>query len=493
MLNDDNDLNYDNKDNKDNKNKNKNYLNNFFIKMIFTLQLFYIVYIIFIVLQMNRNTGGNAVGVSKNAGGGAGARAAPQPQPQEDDFFESDNVGSGSGAPEVIQSNIKTNDGVLTNENIRLYNRFEDMGLEGGLLRSIYSNGFERPSDIQKKAIVPIISGRNLISQAQSGTGKTGAFLIGSLQRIDREIKSPQVIVVTPTRELAKQIRGVAVNLTRYYPVDYTLLIGGEGSTNQPINSQLLIGTPGRIMDVITNGLASMTESKIIIMDEADKMLSIGFRKQIATILSFMNPTIQILLFSATMSDEVVEMASKFVRDPVRILVDKSKISLEGIKQFYVYFQREQMKMEALVDIYSSLPIGQSIIFTNYIEKTILIYERMKTAGYPVYYIHSDMTQQERNEIMEDFVSGKIRVLITTDILARGIDVQQVSLVVNFDVSREVDTYLHRVGRSGRWARKGIAINFVVYKDMKYLRDVERYYNISIPTLPANLQTLNEE
>ena len=407
---------------------------------------------------------------------------------EHDDFF--DNPEEEQRVEEIRSVDNTRQDGVMTNEDIRLYNRFEDMGLDGGLLRSIYANGFERPSDIQKKAIVPIISGRNLISQAQSGTGKTGAFLIGSLQKIDREIKAPQVIVITPTRELAKQIRGVATNLTKYYPVDYSLVIGGEGSTREPNNSQLIIGTPGRIVDIITNGLAPMSESRIVIMDEADKMLSIGFRKQIATILSYMNPTIQILLFSATMSDEVVELASKFVRDPIRILVDKSKISLEGIKQYYVYFQKEHHKLDSLVDIYSSLPIGQSIIFSNFIEKTILIYEKMKSAGYPVYYIHSDMTQQERNEIMEDFISGKIRVLITTDILARGIDVQQVSLVVNFDMSHEVDTYLHRVGRSGRWARKGVAINFVTYKDMRYLREVERYYNITVPTLPADLQNL---
>lgn len=422
------------------------------------------------------------------------APAAAAAANEEDDFFGNGVGGGGANAAnvEVIPSNMKTNDGITVNEEIRIYNRFEDMGLESGLLRSIYSHGFERPSDIQKKAIVPILSGRNLISQAQSGTGKTGAFLIGSLQRIDLSIKAPQVIVVTPTRELAKQIRGVAANLTKYYPVDYSLVIGGEATGNQPINSQLIIGTPGRIMDIISSGLASMSESRVIIMDEADKMLSIGFRKQIANILSFMNPTIQILLFSATMSDDVVDLASKFVRDPIRILVDKSKISLEGIKQFYVYFQKEHHKLDALTDIYSSLPIGQSIIFTNFIEKTISIYEKMKMAGYPVYYIHSDMTQQERNEIMEDFVSGKIRVLITTDILARGIDVQQVSLVVNFDMTREVDTYLHRVGRSGRWARKGIAINFVTFKDMKYMREIERYYQISVPTLPADLQNLTE-
>jgi superfamily II DNA/RNA helicase len=395
----------------------------------------------------------------------------------------SDDDGWGESSEQPVEENIQND--------IEIYNTFESMNLKRDLLRSIYSMGFENPSEIQKKAIVPIISGRNIISQAQSGTGKTGAFVIGSFQRIDQDVAMPQVIILAPVRDLARQIYKVSTNISQHYPVTKCLLIGGEENINDKINKQVIIGTPGRVLDNIRNQFIDVSNVKTIVLDEADRLLSPSFHEQLKGILMTLNPDVQIALFSATMEKEIVDLADKFIRDPVKILVNKNKISLEGIRQYYVYFQKEDHKIDSLIQIYSLMSISQSIIYSNYIEKIQYIYERMLAAKFPVYYLHSDMTQQERNQIMDDFIKGKFRVLITTDVLARGIDVQQISLVVNYDMCRELDTYLHRIGRSGRWGRKGIAINFVTYHEMKYIRQCEAHYNIKINTLPQNIQNLH--
>jgi superfamily II DNA/RNA helicase len=396
--------------------------------------------------------------------------------PTDDDFFTNDNPEGGNVSREV---------------DVPITNTFEEMGINRELLRSIYSMGFESPSDIQKKAIIPIIEGRNLMAQAASGTGKTGAFLIGCFQRIDQEDKTPQVLVLSPARELARQTYNVATNLGKFCNIEKCLLMGGENTQQDSINKQLVVGTPGRVLEYIRNGSLNATNIKIIVLDEADRMLSQGFREQLANILSNLNPELQIVLFSATMPDQIVELADKFIRNPMKILVNKDKIALEGIRQYYVYFPKEQHKIDSLIEIYSQMSVSQSIIYSNYIEKITFIYEKMREAKFPVYYLHSDMSQQERNQIMDDFVKGKFRVLITTDVLARGIDVQQISLVINYDMCREIDTYLHRIGRSGRWGRKGIAINFITNPDMKYLRQMENYYQISIKPLPSNIQDLH--
>jgi superfamily II DNA/RNA helicase len=376
-------------------------------------------------------------------------------------------------------------------DTIPIYDTFESMGLKNELLRSIYSYGFEKPSEIQKKAIVQIVSGRNIISQAQSGTGKTGAFVIGSFQRIDQENPNPQVLILAPVRDLARQIYKVSTQLSQSYPITKCLLIGGEENIHEKINKQVIIGTPGRILENIRNQMIDVDSLKTIVLDEADRLLSQSFREQLAGILSNVNPNIQIALFSATMEKEIVDLALKFIQDPVKILINKNKISLEGIRQYYVYFQKEEYKIESLIEIYSLMSVSQSIIYSNFIEKTHVIYDKLLAAKFSVYYLHSNMTQQERNQIMDDFIKGKFRVLITTDVLARGIDVQQISLVINYDMCKELDTYLHRIGRSGRWGRKGIAINFVTYHEMKYIRQYEAHYNIKINTLPQNIQNLH--
>jgi translation initiation factor 4A len=371
--------------------------------------------------------------------------------PEDDDFFTSDNQ-----QPTISRET-----------DIPMTHTFEEMGINRELLRSIYSMGFEKPSDIQKKAIIPIIEGRNLMAQAASGTGKTGAFLIGCFHRIDAENKVPQVLVLSPARELARQTYKVATNLGKFCNIDKCLLMGGEDNQQEAINKQLIIGTPGRVLENIRNRFLDTSNIKIVVLDEADRMLSPGFSEQLSNILSSLNQELQILLFSATMPDQIVELADKFIRNPFKILVDKDKIALEGIRQYYVYFPKEQYKIDSLVEIYSQMSVSQSIIYCNFIEKITFIYEKMREAKFPVFYLHSDMSQQERNQIMDDFVQGKFRILITTDVLARGIDVQQISLVINYDMCREIDTYLHRIGRCGRWGRKGISINFTTTTDMK--------------------------
>ena len=350
-------------------------------------------------------------------------------------------------------------------QNIDIIDSFDDMGLSDDLLRGIYSIGFENPSAIQQRAIVPLINGLDIIAQSQSGTGKTGTFSIGSLQVIDPDIKQPQVLILSPTRELAQQTYNVAKQLNKYLNYSIMTLIGGKNINHDfkhlDNGCQIVIGCPGRVFDMLKRFALKTDNLKLMIVDEADEMLSRGFKDQIYEILQYIPDQCKVGLFSATMPEEVLAITNKIMKDPLRILIKKEELTLEGIKQFYVYVNNEFIKYDVLCDIYSNLATSQTIIYCNSKRKSIWLNDKLTKEGFAVSLIYGDVHQSDRESIIKNFRNGSTRILISTDILARGIDIQQVSLVINYDVPKYRETYIHRIGRSGRYGRKGLAINFV--------------------------------
>jgi len=249
----------------------------------------------------------------------------------------------------------------------------------------------------------------------------------------------------------------------------------------------IVVGTPGRVFDMINRRALEMENVKLFILDEADEMLSRGFKDQIYLVFKYLPENVQVCLFSATMPMDVLAVSNKFMRDPIRILVKRDELTLEGIKQFYISVEKEEWKLGTLCDLYETLTITQAIIYCNTRRKVDWLTEKMQGRDFVVSAMHGDMDQKERELIMVEFRSGSSRVLITTDLLARGIDVQQVSLVINYDLPTNRENYIHRIGRSGRFGRKGVAINFVTDGDVRYLRDIEQFYNTNIEEMPVDV------
>lgn len=385
-------------------------------------------------------------------------------------------------------------DGVIESNWNEIADNFDEMNLREDLLRGIYAYGFEKPSAIQQRAIIPCIRGRDVIAQAQSGTGKTATFSIAILQQLDLNLKDCQALILAPTRELAQQIQKVVLALGDFMQSTCHACIGGtnvkEDMKKLEIGSQIVVGTPGRVSDMLQRKAFYPKSIKLFVLDEADEMLSRGFKEQIHEVFTKMPYNIQVILLSATMPADVLDVTKKFMRDPIRILVKKEELTLEGIKQFYIMVGREDWKLETLCDIYQTLTITQAVIFCNTRRKVDWLTQKMHEKDFTVSAMHGDMDQKEREVIMREFRSGSSRVLITTDLLARGIDVQQVSLVINYDLPNNRENYIHRIGRGGRFGRKGVAINFVTEEDKRNLQDIEHFYNTQINEMPQNVADL---
>jgi len=385
-------------------------------------------------------------------------------------------------------------DGVIDSNWDEVCENFDDMNLKEELLRGIYAYGFEKPSAIQQRAIVPCIKGMDVIAQAQSGTGKTATFSIAILEKIDTGIRECQALILAPTRELAQQIQKVVMSLGDYMGAQCHACIGGtsvrEDMRKLDVGQHIVVGTPGRVFDMISRKVLRASDIKQFVLDEADEMLSRGFKDQIYDVFRHLNQEIQVILLSATMPQEVLEVTTRFMRDPVRILVKKEELTLEGIRQFYISVEREEWKLDTLCDLYETLTITQAVIFCNTRRKVDWLTEKMHQRDFTVSAMHGDMDQKERDVIMREFRSGSSRVLITTDLLARGIDVQQVSLVINYDLPTNRENYIHRIGRGGRFGRKGVAINFVTDEDRRALQDIEKFYNTQIDEMPMNVADL---
>lgn len=370
---------------------------------------------------------------------------------------------------------------------------FDSLPLDERLLRGIYSFGFEKPSAIQMRGIKPIIDGHDTIGQAQSGTGKTATFVIAALQKIDYSNRACQVLILAPTRELAQQIQKVALALGDYLGVKCHACVGGtsvrEDAQRLHGGVHVVVGTPGRVNDMMEKRHLRCEHMILFVLDEADEMLSRGFKAQILEVFKHLPQDVQVALFSATMPSDILELTTQFMRNPRRILVKKDELTLEGIAQYYIDVAKEDNKFATLVDLYETLTITQAIIYCNTRRKVLQLVEMMTGHDFTVSAMHGDMEQQQRETVLREFRSGSTRVLITTDLLARGIDVQQVSLVINYDIPTSKENYIHRIGRSGRFGRKGVAINFVTANDTEQLKDIETHYNTQILEMPAKVDT----
>lgn len=369
---------------------------------------------------------------------------------------------------------------------------FDSLGLKDHIQRGIYSYGFEKPSSIQARAIPLIMEGHDVVAQSQSGTGKTATFVISILEKIDPTVRDCQALIMAPTRELALQIEKVTKSLSKYMEIEVMACIGGTSVRDD--NSRLrkgvhiVIGTPGRVYDMIWHRKTlSTTELRVVCLDEADEMLSKGFCEQIELIFNELPQEAQVLLMSATLSPEILDITKRFMDNPKQILLKNDELTLEGIKQFYINVIKDQWKLDTLCDLYSTFTITQCIIYCSRKKIVDWLSDTMMKRDFTVSCLHSDMNHQERQEILQEFRTGQSRVLITTDVLSRGIDIQQVSLVINYDLPTNKETYIHRIGRSGRYGRKGVAINFVTEQDARMLKDIESYYQTQIDEMPENV------
>lgn len=381
-----------------------------------------------------------------------------------------------------------------SSEDVEVVRSFQEMGLKDDVLRGIYAYGYDRPSAVQQRAIKPILKGRHVVVQSQSGTGKTSVFCLSALQALDVATREPQALLLSPTRELAEQSAKVCLALGDYMDVKIYSLIGGK-SVSDGIKVlkggvHIVSGTPGRVLSMITQRHLVAIRVKLVVIDEADEMFSKGFKEQVYKIHRYLPSTVQVVLVSATMPAEVLELANDFMKNPLRLLVKQNEVSLNAIKQYYVNVQKEQWKFDTLCDLYDQMSVTQSVIFCNTKPKVEWLAGKMRTANFPIASIHGDMTQKDRDRIMEEFRSGRSRQLIATDLIGRGVDVSQVSLVINYDLPQSKEFYIHRIGRSGRFGRKGVALNFVKDDDMQTLAALEKHYSTKIPEMPANFADL---
>jgi translation initiation factor 4A len=382
----------------------------------------------------------------------------------------------------------------MSDNNINQYKSFDDMEfLNFELLKGVFDYGFTVPSRIQNLSIKSIYDGDDLIAQSQSGTGKTGAFTIGSLSIVNPKEEYPQVLVLATTRELATQIHTVFTNISKYMGINIQLCIGGtrvktNNNKSDPYRqirtAHVLVGTPGRVFDYINAKAFDAKKLKLFVMDEADALLKEDFIEQIKSIITSLDANTQICVFSATYPREILDIASAIMTQPKEILLKRENLSLDLIKQYRIDTSQEKFKFDTLVDLYKNLLIGQCIIFVNSIGTADELTSKLEENGFSVNKIHGGMETAQRTEVLRDFRLGLIRVLITTDILSRGIDVEQIGIVINYDVPRDKAQYIHRIGRSGRFGKLGVAINFVTSRDYRTLNDIERFYKIQIRDMP---------
>lgn len=378
------------------------------------------------------------------------------------------------------------------------FNNWDELDINSNLLRGIYAYGFEKPSPIQRKAIKPIIDKKDIVAQAQSGTGKTATFTIGALAHVNTSENITQILCLSPTRELSIQTANVMRGIgSMIQNLRVQVLVGGysidEDVGNLKSNvPHVIVGCPGRVYDMMRRNHIGSKNIKLVILDEADEMLSSGFKEQVYNIFQYFNNNIQVALFSATLPEHIHGITSKFMRDPVKIKVKTEQLTLEGIAQYYVAIEDDRQKYLTLKDLYSFMSVSQCIIYANSVKRVTALYDAMIEDGFPVCRIHSGMDKSERDKAFSEFRSGSYRVLISSNVTARGIDIQQVSVVINFDIPKDVHTYLHRIGRSGRWGRKGVGINLITRRDLSKLKEIEQYYSTQVNEMPSNFDNITK-
>jgi superfamily II DNA/RNA helicase len=369
---------------------------------------------------------------------------------------------------------------------------FEDLNLNKELIEGLYLYGFKKPSSIQIKGIESISTGKDCILQSQSGTGKTATYILGILNRFDNNNKL-QGIVLTPTRELAEQVYNVAINISKKTNFKICKCTGGTNiykNKQELKNANLVIGTLGRVNHMIMEKKIPLYNLKILTLDEADDILSDGLDKKLESIFEKMSDGIQVCFISATLSSNVFDVTKQVMHDPIKVLLKKHEIAVDLISQFWLDVEREEYKFDVLIELYNLISTSQAIIFCNTISKVKWLTENLDKNNFPITSIHGKMSQEERNEIVKEFRDGNTRLLLTTDLLARGIDIPQVNLVINYDIPQNKETYIHRIGRCGRFGKKGLSLTFVKTEDtidVKCLNKMKNFYKINIKEMPDDI------
>lgn len=366
---------------------------------------------------------------------------------------------------------------------------FENFQLKRDLLMGIFEAGFEKPSPIQEEAIPVALTGRDVLARAKNGTGKTAAFVIPALEKINPKVSKIQCLILVPTRELAMQTSQVCKTLGKHLGINVMVTTGGTGLRDDIVRLQdpvhIVVGTPGRILDLAGKTVADLSECPMFIMDEADKLLSIEFTPVIEQLLQFHPKDRQVMLFSATFPLSVKDFSDKNMANPYEInLMDE--LTLRGITQYYAFVEEKQ-KVHCLNTLFSKLQINQSIIFCNSTNRVELLAKKITELGYSCFYSHAKMAQQARNRVFHDFRNGVCRNLVCSDLLTRGIDIQAVNVVINFDFPKNAETYLHRIGRSGRYGHLGLAINLINWEDRFNLYNIEKDLGTEIQPIPASI------
>ena len=380
----------------------------------------------------------------------------------------------------------------MENDNETL--NFDSLNLNENLLKGIYLHGFTQPSKIQIKGIGSINSGRDCILQSQSGTGKTATYLLGVLNRLVPEDKFCQGLIITPTRELATQVMEVALNLSKYTEYKFAKCTGGSDVMQNITDlktSNVVIGTVGRIYHMISERKINVHKLKFIVLDEADELLSDDISDKLQNIFDKAPAGIQVVLISATMSVNVFNASKKLMHDPIKVLLKNNEVIVDLISQFYLDVESEELKFDTLMDLYNLVSTSQAIIFCNTIRKVEWLEQNLKQNNFTITVIHSNMTQQERDNTVKDFRDGKTRLLLTTDLLSRGIDIPQVNMVINYDLPPNKETYVHRIGRCGRFDKKGVAITMVKMtdpNDVKTFNKMKHFYKMDIREMPDSIE-----
>ena len=371
---------------------------------------------------------------------------------------------------------------------------FNDLNLKEDLLKGVYLYGFTKPSKIQINGIQNISSGKDCILQSQSGTGKTATYLLGALNRIDVNEKKCQGIIITPTHELADQVYDVGIQLSKFLDIKIVKCIGGTDvneTREQVKNAHVVIGTNGRILHMIKEKRINLYSIKFIILDEADELLADGLNDKIKSIFDKCSDGIQCCMVSATYPPHIFNISKKLMDNPVKILLKNSEVAVDLISQFYVNVEKEDLKFDTLLDLYSLVSTSQAIIFCNSVEKADWLKENLEKNNFVITCIHGKMNQKERETIVKEFRDGKTRILLTTDLLSRGIDIPLVNLVVNYDLPINKENYIHRIGRCGRFNKKGVSITMVKMEDptdVKLFNKLKYHYKMNIQELPENIQ-----
>jgi len=372
-------------------------------------------------------------------------------------------------------------------------NAFEDYYLKRELLMGIFEKGYESPSPIQEESIPFALANKDILARAKNGTGKTASFVIPALEKTDTTKNCIQVLILVPTRELALQTSQVCKELGKHMNVQVMVSTGGTSLKDDIMRLyntvHILVATPGRVLDLANKGVADLSKCMTLVMDEADKLLSPEFQPLIEQIINFLPGERQILLFSATFPMTVKDFKDRFLKNPHEInLMDE--LTLRGVTQYYAFVE-ERQKVHCLNTLFAKLQITQSIIFCNSVNRVELLAKKITELGYSCFYIHAKMQQSHRNRVFHDFRNGACRNLVSSDLFTRGIDIQAVNVVINFDFPKNSETYLHRIGRSGRFGHLGLAINLITYEDRFNLYKIEQELGTEIkpipPVIPKNL------